>query len=41
MRDNQKPVVGICLAKIQDVTRSDLMQRIFWEARDRGFRVQI
>ena len=41
MRDNQKPVVGICLAKIQDATRSDLMQRICREARDRGFRVQI
>lgn len=41
MRENQKPMVGICLAKIQDATRSDLMQRICQEAHDRGFRVQI
>ena len=41
MRENQKPMVGICLAKIQDATRSDLMQRICQEAHDRGFQVQI
>ena len=41
MRENQKPMVGICLAKSQDATRSDPMQRICQEAHDRGFRVQI
>lgn len=41
MSENKKPLIGICLAKIQDVTRAELTRRISQEAHDRGYRVQI
>ncbi|WP_295089233.1 GGDEF domain-containing protein [uncultured Ruminococcus sp.] len=41
MKENEKPVLGVCLAKIQDVTRSDLVRRICNEAKAQGCRVQI